>query len=1152
MPLTSYHVTRMTEMGDILANQIKGSKRPADKIFCKEIILVDGKALSNWLSYYLVRDAVIESKPTGLGVHAHADLMNTHRFAPWAAAILRGEEPGSSFQDPLGSLELRVHAILSDPKSKTGKAFKDVVGQPKLDGGMVRWEVSQRIAARLRELTLDDPEWTQQAQLGTKSDRLGALWKQIHISITKENGGLPVSAVDIMERLEKSDTDRELIKSQLPGRITLLASGDIPRTLLRSIAALGKTQNFEAKGIFLQPTLGYYLDIRDGIELPKDLDTPGADFIRQTAKHFHSQFKKLVDAGEWNFGGDESDNKAFPATLLGSLQQSIEHFDEKIRFDTSRDPENATVTIHRCHSVVREIEVLRDELIKAMQADKTLNPRDILILSPDPETYASVLQGIFRDRGEPRIYVTNVALEGTGKSALTSLAEALLSIAAGRCTAQEVIDLIELKVILDRYRWDTEDVATIKKWFKAAPFFWGVDAAHRERLTEVSYGAWSLVDFRNRLILGTALAPDNMLAGSPPTLTLGDIEGKQSAQLAAELIEFTDLLRKWIHEAGEPHSLKEWTAIFAETLKGLMPDTSFYAEQAAKMERALGSLSELAKQATEDPIGLNLFTTFATPVLDVDHGKGQFMSGGAVLAPLRSSSIHPAKVIALLGMKDGSFPVRGKSPGPELNTDLPLQARQFKEQSEQRGMHAILLAIGAAQNRLIVTFPGYAGDTGKPANAALPVELIKQACHRILKQQPGHPGFKIRRHGIHAHEAAIGDKKETSETHTYDGQAVAAAQTLGQEPGEEERVINPARPFASWSMDEWVEFWKNPAEGLFKSLDLKTVWLEDELPADEALQPPLTEGKMTSEQRTTMYKAIRWAKNYQSRTSDNKKGESIDPDLVAAKLSGHFSEQATEEHLEAILAKTQSGGMNAWVKTIERYFNAKPQPLTNLLPSYHSAEFPSAYHIGDWLIFSLPDEVKVEDKHLLPALAALAEMQTQGVALTNVAIFGKAKNEKDTGESEETESDETTDQGEDGAALGVRTNSTKDNQTLFRALENLAKRASGTDFFLGENISIACSKHAMPKEVVTKAANAKPKKKSAETKGQKAPSRYESQIYGSPPYSKGDIHDNHGRLLSPARYNPEKVLALFQEALIGCTFLPDKTLEKYLKTHGKK
>jgi hypothetical protein len=40
MPLTSHHVTRMTEMGDILAKLISGSKRHADKLFAKELILL--------------------------------------------------------------------------------------------------------------------------------------------------------------------------------------------------------------------------------------------------------------------------------------------------------------------------------------------------------------------------------------------------------------------------------------------------------------------------------------------------------------------------------------------------------------------------------------------------------------------------------------------------------------------------------------------------------------------------------------------------------------------------------------------------------------------------------------------------------------------------------------------------------------------------------------------------------------------------------------------------------------------------------------------------------------------------------------------------------------------------------------------------------
>ena len=488
-------------------------------------------------------------------------------------------------------------------------------------------------------------------------------------------------------------------------------------------------------------------------------------------------------------------------------------------------------------------------------------------------------------------------------------------------------------------------------------------------------------------------------------------------------------------------------------------------------------------------------------------------------------------------MKDGSFPIRGQSPGPELKTTLPLEAKQFKEQSEQRGMHAILLAIGAAQNRLIVTFPGYAGDTGKPANAALPVELIKQACHRILKQQPGHPGFKIRRHGIHAHEAAIGEKKETSETHTYDRQAVAAAQALGQEQSGEDLVINPARPFASWSLDEWVEFWKNPAEGLFKSLDLKTVWLEDELPTDEALQPPRTEGKMTSEQRTTMYNAIRWAKNYQSRTADNLKVESANPDLVAAKLSGHFSEQATEEHLDAILAKTGKGAKNGWGKFIQDYFGIETPPthLDQLLPSYKSTHFPVAYYINDWLILALSDDESVEEEHLLVGLAALSKLQSQGLALNNVAIFGLVEKTKNV-------------QGPDGQTLkgtngkpvretydapgahGIKTTSTKDSRELTHALESLATHVRGSDFFLGKNISAACAKHLM----------------AAKTNSEEKSHKYESQIFGSP-FKKGDIHDNHGRLLSPARFKPEKVTILFKDALQGCEFISNDKLSKSLK-----
>ncbi len=198
MPLTSHHVTRMTEMGDILAQLISGSKRPADKLFAKELILVDGKALSNWLTHHLVREADLGDGRKGLGVHAHADLLNTHRFAPWAAALLSGHEPGTNLGDPLESLALRIHDILTTKDHPVGRLFADCVGKPEADGGMVRWEVSERLANRLRELTLDDPNWTLRAQTNPGDDRLGLLWKELHTRIVKSTGRQLVSPTDVM------------------------------------------------------------------------------------------------------------------------------------------------------------------------------------------------------------------------------------------------------------------------------------------------------------------------------------------------------------------------------------------------------------------------------------------------------------------------------------------------------------------------------------------------------------------------------------------------------------------------------------------------------------------------------------------------------------------------------------------------------------------------------------------------------------------------------------------------------------------------------------------------------------------------------------------------------------------------------------------
>ncbi len=44
---------------------------------------------------------------------------------------------------------------------------------------------------------------------------------------------------------------------------------------------------------------------------------------------------------------------------------------------------DGSVQVHACHGLVRQLEVLRDALLHALEDDHELEPRDVLVLCPD-------------------------------------------------------------------------------------------------------------------------------------------------------------------------------------------------------------------------------------------------------------------------------------------------------------------------------------------------------------------------------------------------------------------------------------------------------------------------------------------------------------------------------------------------------------------------------------------------------------------------------------------------------------------------------------------------------------------------------------------------------------------------------------------------
>ena len=78
-----------------------------------------------------------------------------------------------------------------------------------------------------------------------------------------------------------------------------------------------------------------------------------------------------------------------PDTLLGWLQSDITA--DAVRPGGRRPDDDRSVQVHSCHGPARQVDVLREVLLGLLADDPTLEPRDILVMCPDIETYAPLI-----------------------------------------------------------------------------------------------------------------------------------------------------------------------------------------------------------------------------------------------------------------------------------------------------------------------------------------------------------------------------------------------------------------------------------------------------------------------------------------------------------------------------------------------------------------------------------------------------------------------------------------------------------------------------------------------------------------------------------------------------------------------------------------
>ncbi len=259
--------------------------------------------------------------------------------------------------------------------------------------------------------------------------------------------------------------------------------------------------------------------------------------------------------------------------LLGWLQDDLRGNTMGERATRVLRPDDRSVQVHACHGSARQVDVLREVLLGLLDDNDDLEPRDMLVMCPDVETYAPLiaagfglgdLAGTSLEDGAGgshpahrlRVKLADRALDRTNP--LLGVATRLLDLAGGRAGVGDVLDLAHLEPVRRRFGFRDDDLQTIAEWAREAGVRWGFDAEHRADFGLEGYVANTWQFGLDRLLAGVAMSED---AGAwlDRTLPLDDV-GSGEVDLVGRLTELVERLREVTDRLVGTHPLEHWLA----------------------------------------------------------------------------------------------------------------------------------------------------------------------------------------------------------------------------------------------------------------------------------------------------------------------------------------------------------------------------------------------------------------------------------------------------------------------------------------------------------------------------------------------------------------------------------------------------------------
>jgi len=559
----------------------------------------------------------------------------------------------------------------------------------------------------MRPQMLDD--WQQgRLQSSTNTEKWQqALWLKLSQQTDEQHrGALWLQAIQHMKQCDEDE-----FKNQLPKRISIFGLNTMPPLFLEFLQSLAK--HTDVHFYLLNPAQAFWADIVNRKKADLDEFENGHPLLASLGQQGR-EFQQMLLDQEFAIELDSfEENSADSLSFLQQLQNDILN-----NLSSSQPilPDNS-INIHSCHSRMREVEVLKDQLLHSLESDPTIELRDIVIMAPDIQQYTPFISAVFDNIQHS---IADRSLRSS--NAMLDAFLRFLRVTQGRFGWQAVMDLLKQKEVHQCFGLNEQDLEIISHWVAETRVRWGKSGAHKKQLglPESPENTWQAA--LDRLLMGYAVGSDDeFYAGVLPYI---EIEGS-SAQALGGLYDFLNLLFNASQKLAKTYDLKTWSKHLLSYVDLLFPAEGLdAAEQASKLQinDILLELQTKLGKLHDQPTSLAVILAWLDGRVEETKSANGFLRGQLTFCSMLPMRSIPFKVIALLGMNEGEFP------HIDHHLTFDLLAKDFKPGDRSRradDRYQFLEILLSTRKQLIITYIGQSISE----NESIPASIV---IHELL------------------------------------------------------------------------------------------------------------------------------------------------------------------------------------------------------------------------------------------------------------------------------------------------------------------------------------------------------------------------------------------------------------------------------------